>query len=228
MLGIIGLLGLVLGLVGVVWLVAATLFRGPRRWAAGVSLVGLALFFGNMMVPLSNETREFTPTPTTTATPVLDLTAETRLPTVTVKEVRYPCSQPPVYGGSSSEFYDGSTRYSIMASASYAAMPSAPGGPQTVWVLMGIRNEKDVPIISNPRFDFSLMPLPNDATLPDPPQPTRVDVMEIAGPVLLPKGDALQLQPGTACSLSLTFQLPSDARRAALHIGNVQAFTIEL
>lgn len=228
MLGIIGLLGLVLGLAGVVWLVAATLFRGPRHWAAWASLVGLVLFVGNMMVPLSNEPREFTPAPTTTATPVLDLTAEAERLTVAVREVRYACSQPPVYGGGSSEFYDGGIRYSIMASASYAAMPSVAGGPQTVWVLMGIRNENDVPITSNPRFDFSLMPFPNDATLPDPPQPTRVDVMEIGGPVLLPDGDALLLQPGAACGLSLTFQLPSDVRQVALHIGYLQAFTIEL
>lgn len=61
----IGLLGLVVGLGAMVWLVAATLFRGPRQWAAWVALVGLALFFGNLMVPPSKESKEATPAPYT-------------------------------------------------------------------------------------------------------------------------------------------------------------------
>ncbi len=209
--------------------VAATLFRGPRRWAAWIALVGLALFFGNMMVPPSNESKEPAPAPTTTATTMPDLTAEPQQMTVTGKGVRYPCSQPPVFTGeASSEFYDGSIRYSIMASASYPATPSTAAGPQTVWVFMGARNEKAVPVKSNPWFDFWLMPLPASAAMPDPPQPIRVDILEMAGPVPLPKGDALLLEPATACYLVLTFQMPSVARWAALHIGYVRAFTIDL
>jgi len=46
--------------------------------------------------------------------------------------------------------------------------------------------------------------------------------------VPLPKGEALLLEPGTACGLALSFQIAASAERAALNVGYVHPFTMDL
>lgn len=226
MLDIIGLLGLLMGLAAVFWLVAATLFRGPRRWVAWVAVVGLVLFFGNMMVPTSQNEQAATPQEAATVAPH-PRQVETR--ETAVKVTRPQCSQSPIFTGDlASEFYDGSIRYSLMQASSFPTTLAAGGSLQTVWVFIGMKNERTSPVQTNPWFDLWLMPLPPTSAMPYPPQPVRVDLLEIGGPVPLPTGEMVLLDSGQGCCLALTFQLGTEVTRAAFNVGYVQAVSINL
>lgn len=219
---LLGLVGLLSSAIAVLGLAATAVVRRSPNWPAAIALAGLLAFVGSLAgeaFAVGGVHQRATTSP---------LAATAREPFAEHSGGReIVCGQLSPNRAASSTYRDGALIYSLFWPRMYLGSVTV-SRDRAGWVEIELFNASDAEAVSRPWTDLWLTWRSVRTGTVFSGQPTRVDVVDMAGPTPVPARAAVSVAPRTACLLLLTFLMQAEAEQATLGVGYIGAFNIDL